>query len=437
MADVQLAVNELGSLAASLGRTSVSSAQVSLALGGGRMPNLLEAIRAKVGLPQNVEPSARDVGTALRLLANATGLLEGYRGGHAKAASWRPTEAGKGVAAEAPPKVANVEPPKRPSIQPVGAMPSPEELARLTKKPVAFEELCNKLDASPAKVRASLEKAREAGFLISVAGDVVSWQNVPDPDLDRVIPLAVPPVVGDRVTVAVISDTHFGSRYCLREQIKDFVHWAYSRGARVMFHIGDVVDGCYRHGRFELSHHGLDDQVDDAIETFPHYPDMQVPFICGNHDWTFYEATGCDPGRLMAERFASRGRSNWRYVGARGAMVTMGGVRAELWHPKKAGAYALSYHLQNHIRDTAIGHKPDLLLVGHWHTWVYLEQRGVHALAAGTFQGGGSAFSKSLGGAPSIGGTLISWEKTEHGTLRTVAVERRAYYEHEQPREVG
>lgn len=124
MADVQLAVNELGSLAASLGRTSVSSAQVALALGGGRMPNLLETIRAKVGLPQNVEPSPRDVGTALRLLANATGLLEGYRGGHAKAASWRPVESGKAVAAEAPPKaveapkVGNVEAPVPPAEPP-------------------------------------------------------------------------------------------------------------------------------------------------------------------------------------------------------------------------------------------------------------------------------------------------------------------------------
>jgi hypothetical protein len=122
MADVQLAVNELGALAASLGRTSVSSAQVALALGGGRMPNLLETIRAKVGLPQNVEPSPRDVGTALRLLANATGLLEGYRGGHAKAASWRPTEAGKGVAAEAPPK--GVEAPKAANVEGVPVPPA-------------------------------------------------------------------------------------------------------------------------------------------------------------------------------------------------------------------------------------------------------------------------------------------------------------------------
>lgn len=118
MADVQLAVNELGALAASLGRTSVSSAQVALALGGGRMPNLLETIRAKVGLPQDASPSPRDVGTALRLLANATGLLEGYRGGHDKAASWRPTEAGKGVAAEAPPNVVNVDAPVPPTEKP-------------------------------------------------------------------------------------------------------------------------------------------------------------------------------------------------------------------------------------------------------------------------------------------------------------------------------
>jgi hypothetical protein len=53
------------------------------------------------------------------------------------------------------------------------------------------------------------------------------------------------------------------------------------------------------------------------------------------------------------------------------------------------------------------------------------------------FQGGKSSFGKSLNGAPSIGGLIVSWDATEHGTLRRVAVERSAYYEIEAFREVA
>jgi predicted phosphodiesterase len=205
-----------------------------------------------------------------------------------------------------------------------------------------------------------------------------------------------------------------------------------------VLHAGDILDGCYDHGRWELSHHGLDKQIDDAIETLPRLDGLRYVAISGNHDETFTKSTGMDTGRAIVDRFRSEGRTDLEYVGPRGAMLRLGGVRIELWHPRQtSAAYSLSYRLQNKIRDTSVGRKPDLLLAGHWHTSVYLEQRGVHALACGTFQGGGSAFSKSLGGAPSIGGTLISWETTEHGTLRRVAVERSAYYENEAPREIA
>lgn len=307
-------------------------------------------------------------------------------------------------------------------------------LLKATKRPVSFARLCDVLDLSPSKVRLLVEDARAKGYTIGVAGDEIGWKE-PEPEVDAVS--NVLPATSGRTIVGVISDTHFGSRYCLRKQIQDFIHLAYDAGARIILHAGDIVDGVYDHGRWELSHHGLEDQIQDALDTLPQLDGLRYIAITGNHDETFWKLTGYDTGRAINEAARGAGRSDIECVGARGAMLRVAGAKVELWHPKKGGAYALSYHLQNKIRDTGLGHKPDILLAGHWHTSVYLEQRGVHALACGTFQGGGSAFSKSLGGAPSIGGTLLSWETTEHGTLRRVAVERVAYYEQEAPREVA
>jgi predicted phosphodiesterase len=410
------------------GTRGVTAAKIMEAIARGEAP----ALAAEVCRIRNIgddEISPKHVGEALSDLRRDGAPIVGYLG-HASTTVWS--------------AVSN------PAVRPAVAVGHPVsagdadcvgEIARLIKltqkRTVQFSDLCDALDMPPSRVRHLVDDAQSKGYHVNVAGNAIGWKE-PEPNLDAAQDVGVAPTVGGRQIIAVISDTHFGSSYCLREQLREFIEYAYSRGARHVLHAGDILDGCYDHGRWELSHHGLDKQIDDAIETLPRLDGLRYVAISGNHDETFTKSTGMDTGRAIVDRFRSEGRTDLEYVGPRGAMLRLGGVRIELWHPRQtSAAYSLSYRLQNKIRDTSVGRKPDLLLAGHWHTSVYLEQRGVHALACGTFQGGGSAFSKSLGGAPSIGGTLISWETTEHGTLRRVAVERSAYYENEAPREIA
>ena len=312
------------------------------------------------------------------------------------------------------------------------------EISRLieqTKRgPVGFADLCNLLDMSPSRTARLIDRAKAGGVAVNVEHDHVGFA-LPEPSAD-VVETGVAPTTSGRQVVGVISDTHFGSKYCMRDQIRDFVHHAYRAGAREILHAGDVLDGCYKHGLFELSHSGIEDQARDAFETLPRLDGLTYHAISGNHDDTFADSTGMAPGDYISWHFREHGRNDVRFYGRRGAYLKLRGATVELWHPKKSGSYSLSYHLQNKIRDLAVGQKPDVLIAGHWHTFVYLEQRGVHALAAGTFQAGGSAFSKSLGGAPSIGGTILSWELTETRTLRRFGVERVTYYEREELREL-
>ncbi len=311
------------------------------------------------------------------------------------------------------------------------------ELMRLCKRGIPFGDLCDQLDMAPSRVRRLIDDARAVGYRVDIAGDVVA-QREPEPS-EVAQDVGVAPVVGDRFQIAVISDTHFGSKYCLRKQLKEFVRHAYDRGCRHVLHAGDMLDGCYRHGQWELTHHGVDDQIQDALDTLPRIDGLNYHYIAGNHDETFTAATGLDTGRLIQDRARASGRADLHYHGCRDALLKLGTVKIELWHPRSGKAYSLSYHLQNYIRDmpAASGRKPDLIFAGHWHTAVYFEQRGIHACGCPTFQGGGSAFGKSLSGAPSIGGLIVSWELTQHGTLRRVAVERSSYYDVEHYREVA
>jgi UDP-2,3-diacylglucosamine pyrophosphatase LpxH len=308
------------------------------------------------------------------------------------------------------------------------------ELVKLVRSgPVKFGDLCDKLDLSPSRARSLISAARARGSRFRVDGDHVGL-DLSAPPSDRVRDVKIAPVVGQRQSVAVISDTHLGSKYCLRAQLRDFVEAAYERGVREVLHPGDVVDGVYRHSRFEQTHVGLEEQARDLFEVLPRKKGLTYHGITGNHDFTFTEESGVDVGRYLSDYFRRRGRDDLRFYGDRGAHLKIRGARIHLWHPSGGVAYALSYKMQKKIEGYSSAEKPAVLLIGHWHRAAYIFERGVHAVACGTFQGGGSAFSKSLTmGAPAIGGTILSWQATRDGTLRDFSVERRTYFEVEVP----
>jgi predicted phosphodiesterase len=308
------------------------------------------------------------------------------------------------------------------------------------KGPVPFETLCDRMNMAPSRCRELVERARAAGYSIDEAHGQIAFR-LPEPETNMQ-DTGVKPTKGGRQMVGIISDTHLGSKYCLRSQLIDFINHAYDAGCREILHVGDVIDGRYRHGLFELTHSGIEDQTRDLFEVLPKRPGLSYHGITGNHCDTFADEVGMAPGDYMSWYFREHGRDDLHFYGRRGAYLKVRGATIELWHPRKHMGYSLSYQLQNHIRDYGVGQKPDILLAGHWHVFVYLEQRGVHALACGTFQGSmdpngnKGAFPASLGGAPSIGGTILSWELTETRTLRRVAVERVSYFEQENLRDL-
>lgn len=315
---------------------------------------------------------------------------------------------------------------------PGGITPVMQKLFKLTKSGgLSFAMLCDKLDLSPARTKDLIEKSIAAGMQVRVEqGHVGIVMPVPD---ERIRDVGIHPVVGKRQKVAVISDIHLGSKYCMRKQLQDFIRSAYEEGVRDVLCPGDVLDGDYRHGKFEMSHMGLDAQTQDLFETLPKMPGLRYHSITGNHDFTFTEQSGVDVGQFIMNYFKERGRDDISFYGNRGAFLRIRGAVVHLWHPRSGVSYARSYAIQKHIEKYASSEKPHILLCGHWHVYCHVYERGVHGVACPTFQGGGSAFSKSLGGAPAIGGLILSWGLTEDGTMREFALKMRAYFEQETP----
>lgn len=308
-----------------------------------------------------------------------------------------------------------------------------ETIVRLTRKsPLSFSDLCDRLDISPKRLRGLLDQAKAEGVKLRVENSHVGLDTTTaDPSSVQLID-TIAPVVGERQMIGVISDTHLGSKYCLRAQLQDFVQYAYDQGVRDIVHPGDVLDGMYKHGMWEVSHSGLEAQAEDLFETLPQLPGLRYHCITGNHDFTFTEASGVNVGNFIEFFFAQRGRSDVKFYGDRGAFLKLRGAVIHLWHPRSGVSYARSYALQKNIEKYG-SIKPQIMLAGHWHVFCHVFERNVHGIACPTFQGGQSAFSKSLGGAPAIGGLILSWTVTEHGTIRDFSPSTRFYYEKEQP----
>lgn len=319
-----------------------------------------------------------------------------------------------------------------------------EALSKAINKPnpPTFEDLCNALRLSPRDCTALIERARAKGINVHVEHNHVGIARNYGVYDDRVFRLSMDNASGDEVRIAVISDTHFGSKYCMRDAVKDFIHKVHAEGIRHVFHPGDFLEGMYKHAFGELSHSGLEDQVADAIASLPHLPGLYYHCITGNHDETFAKASGLNIGRYITAAFRDAGRGDVRFYGDRGALIELAdsGSLIELWHPLKGSGYAKDYPIRNHVAAASYLRKPHLLLIGHWHTYCHVYPRNVQAIACPTFQSGLTPYGRALGGAPSLGGLVLRWQMTEANTMRNFGVQWHQYHEHEMvqvAREVG
>jgi hypothetical protein len=323
---------------------------------------------------------------------------------------------------------------KRVYLKPGARAPIPPEvqaLVDLTRRPITFEDLCDRLNKAPGQVRKLVQEAHALGISLQLGAKHL--QLTPQEQLRSVQDTLIQPTSGSRQQVGVISDLHLGSKYCLRAQLQDCVQHFYAAGIRAILVGGDLLDGCYGHGVFELSHTGLEDQTRDLYETLPALPGLHYLAITGNHDLTFHATSGVNVGRFIQGFFNDHGRQDLRFFGDCGAFLRLQGAIIELWHPLGGLAYAKSYKLQKHIEGYSAGQKPHICLAAHWHAFAVVEARGVFAVALPCFQAGGSAFSKRLGGDPALGGLLLSWEIAGADLVRNFAVERRRYFEVEPP----
>lgn len=210
--------------------------------------------------------------------------------------------------------------------------------------------------------------------------------------------------IGDMYQFGVLSCTHLGSKFQQLTYLKAFYRLLEDRGIKVAFHCGDLVDGMqvYKGQEFELFLHGLDAQVNYAIEHYPTLAGGKTYIIDGNHDYDFVARAGADPLVKVAQA-----RPDIEYLGAYGAYPKIDQLKIYLQHGGKGNAYARSYRLQKNIEQFAPAAKPDIYFLGHFHTGVFLpEYRNVVSAQVPCFQSQ-TPFERRHGLYPEIAGLIV------------------------------
>ena len=147
------------------------------------------------------------------------------------------------------------------------------------------------------RIRSCISRYKKQNKKLGMA-EQFRWHHQNKKEEKIVVIRNVEPSVHERVwdgtteiKIAIIGDTHFGSKYTQFQHLNDFYDICKAEGIKDIYHVGDLTDGLkMRPGHeYELYVTSADDMVDDLIEKYPKRDGIITHFITGNHDASIYK----------------------------------------------------------------------------------------------------------------------------------------------------
>lgn len=286
------------------------------------------------------------------------------------------------------------------------------DILRHLKERRTLAELADALDVAPKRVAAAVADLQSAGYNIVESGGYY-WQDVvAAPTVES---FNANPTQCERLHIAVVSDTHLGSKAQQLTHLRDFYRRIADAGITDVYHVGDLIDGegLYRGHEHEVFVHGMDDQVAYAAAEYPRIEGIKTHLIGGNHDLVFVKRAGADPLVRVAAM-----RPDINYLGPWSRTLQLSPhCSLFMLHPDGGPAYARSYRLQKTAESFEGGSKPNVMVLGHWHMQCYLFVRNIHALLGMCFQAQ-TSYERRKALQPDVGGMILDIEMDDDGRIQ-------------------
>lgn len=315
----------------------------------------------------------------------------------------------------------------------------PDKLLRhLKRAPLSLDELAHAVGASPGSALDAILAQQKAGRNIVRFGDRYTIGK----DTAQVAPSDALHLwksdAQGRYRFGVISDTHYGSKYCREEVVDELYDWYAREGIRRVYHAGNWIDGEHPgHGKFDLvdEAHGLQNQLDYMVKKYPLRKGITTFMVAGDdHEGWYNQREGVDSGRMLETTARDAGRTDLRYIGYMEAFVTLQHAKSGntskllVCHPGGGSGYATSYAPQKLVESWQPGEKPGCVVLGHWHKMSYEAIRGVHAIQAGCTKAQ-DPFARKKRLQYHIGGWIVELAQDAGGALTGCKLEMRQWFD--------
>lgn len=307
---------------------------------------------------------------------------------------------------------------------------------RLGQAGMTYEDIENEYGIKNDSARRLLQRLREQGYRVDFKETGSNGKRlfyIPNEQDKRF-------KAGDgdgTYEIAIISDTHLGSKAEHLEELNDFYDRAQDRGVDFVLHAGDIGDGWKVHrghiNEIKGEAAGWDRLTQYIVDNYPKREGLDTLFISGNHDHKLHRRTGL----YFGERIDNK-REDLHWLGDSQARVVLdpeNDIDIELIHPSGGQPYTVGYRLQTLYRERGLDNRPTIAAVGHLHGSIYAETEGVFGLYAGAWKGT-TTWGKRKGFQTTIGGWLVEIEVVD-GEVRRFAPEWVNYGERDSTNNFG
>ena len=263
------------------------------------------------------------------------------------------------------------------------------EVARRIKKQTTIAKVAKQMHSTIEDVTAVLEDMESSGYIIIRRGSSVQ--------LGRSVEHATKGITISNhfhekpIVFGVVADMHL----CSKAERLDVLNAAYDeferQGITSVFCPGNYIDGECRFNTHELLAHGIADQCQHAINSWPSKPGMKTYFVDGDdHEGWFHQREGIEFGRYLMMEAQAQGRDDLVYMGYMEADFELkaphGSAVVKVIHAGGGSSYAFSYASQKLVESFQGGEKPAVCIIGHYHKMDYCFPRNVHCVQAGCMQ---------------------------------------------------